>query len=98
MQDWAINYQTIVNRYESTIRAQFFGHVHFDTCEIFYEALDANNGILTKSADTEKDNERYPFRPTSVAFINPSATTNPAENSAYTIFTVDGFYPNTTWV
>ncbi|XP_022092882.1 sphingomyelin phosphodiesterase-like [Acanthaster planci] len=34
---WSKNYNEIVNRYESTIRGQFFGHTHKDSFEIFYE-------------------------------------------------------------
>lgn len=34
---WSHNYYTIVNRYESTITAQFFGHTHFDEFELFYD-------------------------------------------------------------
>ncbi|XP_071442023.1 sphingomyelin phosphodiesterase-like isoform X1 [Hetaerina americana] len=34
---WSRNYYYIINRYESTIAAQFFGHTHFDEFEIFYD-------------------------------------------------------------
>ncbi|XP_050717172.1 sphingomyelin phosphodiesterase-like isoform X1 [Eriocheir sinensis] len=34
---WSHNYYTIVNRYEATITAQFFGHTHFDEFELFYD-------------------------------------------------------------
>ncbi|CAH2226161.1 sphingomyelin phosphodiesterase [Pelobates cultripes] len=34
---WSWNYYRIVNRYESTISAQFFGHTHLDEFEIFYD-------------------------------------------------------------
>ncbi|XP_071516089.1 sphingomyelin phosphodiesterase-like isoform X6 [Panulirus ornatus] len=34
---WSHNYYTIINRYESTITAQFFGHTHFDEFELFYD-------------------------------------------------------------
>ncbi|XP_038051985.1 sphingomyelin phosphodiesterase-like isoform X2 [Patiria miniata] len=34
---WSENYNKIVNRYESTIRGQFFGHTHKDSFEIFFE-------------------------------------------------------------
>ncbi|XP_049780611.1 sphingomyelin phosphodiesterase isoform X2 [Schistocerca cancellata] len=34
---WSRNYYKIINRYESTITAQFFGHTHFDEFELFYD-------------------------------------------------------------
>ncbi|XP_063982786.1 sphingomyelin phosphodiesterase-like [Diachasmimorpha longicaudata] len=34
---WSANYYRIINRYESTITAQFFGHTHFDEFELFYD-------------------------------------------------------------
>ncbi|XP_053564816.1 sphingomyelin phosphodiesterase [Bombina bombina] len=37
MKSWSWNYYKIVNRYESTITAQFFGHTHLDEFEIFYD-------------------------------------------------------------
>lgn len=37
MRSWSWNYYRIVNRYESTISAQFFGHTHVDEFEMFYD-------------------------------------------------------------
>ena len=34
---WSWNYYKIVNRYENTITAQFYGHTHTDSLEIFYD-------------------------------------------------------------
>ncbi|XP_071804161.1 sphingomyelin phosphodiesterase-like [Asterias amurensis] len=34
---WSWNYNQIINRYESTIRGQFFGHTHKDSFELFYD-------------------------------------------------------------
>ncbi|XP_059480867.1 sphingomyelin phosphodiesterase isoform X1 [Neocloeon triangulifer] len=39
---WSRNYYNIINRYESTITAQFFGHTHFDEFELFYDSTDAS--------------------------------------------------------
>lgn len=36
-ESWSRNYYKIVNRYESTITGQFFGHTHFDHFEMFYD-------------------------------------------------------------
>ncbi|KAG8453104.1 hypothetical protein GDO86_004787, partial [Hymenochirus boettgeri] len=37
LKSWSWNYYRIVNRYESTITGQFFGHTHVDEFEIFYD-------------------------------------------------------------
>lgn len=37
MQVWSRNYYDIIDRYESTIAAQFFGHTHSDEFEVFYD-------------------------------------------------------------
>ncbi|XP_017273434.1 sphingomyelin phosphodiesterase isoform X2 [Kryptolebias marmoratus] len=34
---WSWNYYHIVNRYESTIAGQFFGHTHLDEFQMFYD-------------------------------------------------------------
>ncbi|CAL4122871.1 unnamed protein product [Meganyctiphanes norvegica] len=34
---WTREYNRIINRYENTIRAQFFGHTHTDEFEVFYD-------------------------------------------------------------
>lgn len=34
---WSRNYYKIIERYESTITAQFYGHTHFDEFEMFYD-------------------------------------------------------------
>ncbi|PSN40825.1 hypothetical protein C0J52_15302 [Blattella germanica] len=42
---WSRNYYHIINRYESTIAAQFFGHTHFDEFELFYDRNDLSRVI-----------------------------------------------------
>ncbi|XP_069496639.1 sphingomyelin phosphodiesterase [Ambystoma mexicanum] len=37
LKSWSWNYYRIVNRYEGTIAAQFFGHTHKDEFEVFYD-------------------------------------------------------------
>lgn len=39
---WSRNYYKVVQRYESTITAQFFGHTHFDEFEVFYDTNDVS--------------------------------------------------------
>lgn len=73
MSSWSFNYYRIVNRYESTIAGQFFGHTHNDEMEIFYDLND-------------------PTRPTNIAYITQSITTEPTMFPGYRIYTVDGGY------
>ncbi|RZF32884.1 hypothetical protein LSTR_LSTR004275 [Laodelphax striatellus] len=42
---WSRNYYTIINRYESTVTAQFFGHTHFDEFELFYDSQDLGRAV-----------------------------------------------------
>lgn len=37
LDSWSQNYYRIVNRYESTIVGQFFGHSHSDSFRVFYD-------------------------------------------------------------
>lgn len=41
---WSRNYNEIINRYEGTVMAQFYGHTHFDEFEVQYAMNDT--GIL----------------------------------------------------
>ncbi|XP_067010901.2 sphingomyelin phosphodiesterase [Anabrus simplex] len=45
LKEWSRNYNQIVNRYESTITAQFFGHTHMDNFEVFYDTEDKKRAI-----------------------------------------------------
>jgi len=40
LKSWSWNYYRIVDRFESTIAGQFFGHTHYDEMEIFYGGPD----------------------------------------------------------
>lgn len=80
MSSWSFNYYRIVNRYESTIVGQFFGHTHNDEFEIFYDLDD-------------------PTRPTGIAWVTGSVTTEPQVFPSYRIYTVDGAYSGASyWV
>ncbi|KAJ7997559.1 hypothetical protein DPEC_G00230260 [Dallia pectoralis] len=37
LSSWSWNYYHIINRYESTITGQFFGHTHLDEFQMFYD-------------------------------------------------------------
>ncbi|CAJ0914636.1 unnamed protein product, partial [Mesorhabditis belari] len=41
LKGWSYNFYDIVNRFESTIVAQFYGHTHLDHFQIYYESADA---------------------------------------------------------
>ena len=41
LEGWARNYYRVIQRFSSTISAQFFGHVHTDYFTVFYK--DMNN-------------------------------------------------------
>ena len=45
MLSWSVNYYRIVNRYESTIAGQFFGHTHNDEFELFYDLSDRKRAV-----------------------------------------------------
>lgn len=42
---WSKNYYSIINRYENTITAQFFGHTHYDEFEVFYDKEDMSRAV-----------------------------------------------------
>ncbi|XP_034937352.1 sphingomyelin phosphodiesterase-like isoform X4 [Chelonus insularis] len=42
---WSRNYYHIINRYESTITAQFFGHTHYDEFQLFYDISDFSRAL-----------------------------------------------------
>eukprot|EP01111_Echinosteliopsis_oligospora_P011657 TRINITY_DN3898_c0_g1_i1.p1 TRINITY_DN3898_c0_g1~~TRINITY_DN3898_c0_g1_i1.p1 ORF type:complete len:568 (-),score=132.38 TRINITY_DN3898_c0_g1_i1:24-1727(-) len=50
LSNWSESYYEIVNRYEDTIIAQFFGHTHDDEFEIFYDMTDKSNPRATSIA------------------------------------------------
>ncbi|KAM9846833.1 sphingomyelin phosphodiesterase [Aulostomus maculatus] len=45
LSSWSWNYYHIVNRYESTITGQFFGHTHLDEFEMFYDETNMNRPV-----------------------------------------------------
>ncbi|CAF0747954.1 unnamed protein product [Brachionus calyciflorus] len=78
MRSFSEAYYKIVNRYESTIIGQFFGHTHSDEFELFYDLDDKK-------------------RPVGIAYMTGSVSTYTFQNPAYRIFTIDGFYKNSTF-
>ncbi|XP_065297564.1 sphingomyelin phosphodiesterase-like isoform X4 [Dermacentor albipictus] len=71
---WADNFRRIVNRYKSTIVAQFYGHTHNDQLYLFYDDKGAKGSMW----------------PTNVAYVAPSVTTFVFSNPAYRVYAVDG--------
>ncbi|XP_072145105.1 sphingomyelin phosphodiesterase-like [Dermacentor andersoni] len=79
---WSDNYNRIIERYESTVRAQFFGHAHKDELELLSEPA------------REHYRGRRPF---SVAYVTPSTTTFNSGHPAYRVYVIDGNYANSAW-
>ncbi|CAG2108614.1 unnamed protein product [Medioppia subpectinata] len=84
LQVWSKNYNRIVNRFESTISGQFFGHTHQDEFELFYETTPAPRAGVY-------------IRPTNVAYIGPSLSAFGNVNPGYRIYTIDGDRENSTF-
>ena len=63
LESWSSNYYRIVNRYESTIVGQFFGHSHKDEISLFYDLENITRAVniayLAPSVTT-------------LSFLNPS--------------------------
>ncbi|RWS11022.1 sphingomyelin phosphodiesterase-like protein, partial [Dinothrombium tinctorium] len=76
LQVWSANYYRIINRFENTVVAQFFGHTHNDEFEIFYD-------------DSRMPDDISNLRATNVAYITPSVTTFGFMNPGYRIYTID---------
>ncbi|CAG0921987.1 unnamed protein product [Notodromas monacha] len=51
---WSHNFNRIVNRYENIIKAQFYGHTHWDEFNVFFneEGLPSNVAYITPSLTT----------------------------------------------
>ncbi|XP_075752511.1 sphingomyelin phosphodiesterase isoform X4 [Rhipicephalus microplus] len=79
---WSDNYNRIIERFESTVRGQFFGHTHTDELEVFYESIGEQHSAM---------------RPYAVAYVAPSTTTFNSGNPAFRVYVVDGNYNNSTW-
>eukprot|EP01112_Ceratiomyxa_fruticulosa_P015477 TRINITY_DN4550_c0_g2_i1.p1 TRINITY_DN4550_c0_g2~~TRINITY_DN4550_c0_g2_i1.p1 ORF type:complete len:566 (-),score=72.48 TRINITY_DN4550_c0_g2_i1:89-1786(-) len=80
--EWGKAFNQIVNRYEDTIVAQFYGHSHYDQFEVFYEIEDS------LAENSMSKNESSP-RAVSVSYINPSTTTYAGVNPSFRLYTVD---------
>lgn len=81
LQVWSTNYNRIIARFESTVRAQFFGHTHQDELEVFY---DGHAGQPSR-------------RPLGLAYVAPSTTTFNTGHPSFRIYVVDGNYSNSSW-
>lgn len=81
LQVWSTNYNRIIARFESTVRAQFFGHTHQDELQVFY---DGHPGGHSR-------------RPLGMAYVAPSTTTFNTGHPSFRIYVVDGNYSNSSW-
>ncbi len=62
LESWKLNYFRIVNRYESTVAGQFFGHSHADELDIFYDMKDSTRAFSVSY---------LPGSATTYSFLNP---------------------------
>lgn len=99
MKVWSRNFNKIIERYENTIQAQFYGHTHADEFEVLYDLETSSKGDQ-KNRKYRRKSKRLKFagRPISVAYLGPSVTTFENHNPAYRIYYVDGDHENTTRV
>ncbi|ESO05258.1 hypothetical protein HELRODRAFT_77714 [Helobdella robusta] len=91
MQVWSRNYYKVINRFHKIISAQFFGHLHYDTFQLFYD-LDLYKINTPTSMRTDIN-----LKPISVAYLSPSLTTFININPGYRVFHLDGFHDESTW-
>ena len=111
LKPWSWNYYKIVNRYQSTVTAQFFAHTHADEFEIFYDEKTRKIPTkyeLLKKIFTIHDcciclmavniNLIILVFLDSIAFIGPSVTTYQGHNPGYRIYDIDGDYANSSRV
>ncbi|KAN0022112.1 hypothetical protein ACTFIU_004280 [Dictyostelium citrinum] len=73
---WSEQLLQIVNRYEDTILASFYGHTHRDEFSVYYTQTDENDPSSQ-------------MRASNVIFTTPSVTTYQNQNPSFRIFTVD---------
>lgn len=79
---WVHNYLKIIERYQNTISAQFFGHTHFDEIKIYYKNGNGN-GNGNGTADDKK--------PMSIGYLGPSVTTYDQLNPAFRFYQLDQY-------
>lgn len=84
----------IVERFESTVVAQFYGHTHNDEIKITYST---DSSSLTNSSD-DSNTTVTTQRPINVAFMAGSLTTYADLNPSYRVYTIDGPRKNSSWV
>ncbi|CAJ0587664.1 unnamed protein product, partial [Mesorhabditis spiculigera] len=92
LKGWSFNFYEIVNRFESTIAAQFYGHTHVDQFEIYYDQADFKKrpvgvNLITPSLTTNTNN-------------NPAYRIYTIDGdyagSSYTVLEIEAFYANLT--
>lgn len=79
---WSRNYYSIINRFESTIRGQFFGHTHQDSFAVFYDQFSSNSRATNMMYVTP-----------SVTSFGLGQGVQPS----YRVYTIDGSYKHSTW-
>lgn len=81
LKTWSFNYYKIISRYESTVAGQFFGHIHLDSYEMFYDV----------------DNMKRPVSMAYIASSVTPYLANTAVNPSFRIYEIDGSYNSSSW-
>lgn len=42
---WSREFAKLINRFESTVAAQFYGHTHWEEYKVFYDAVDISRPV-----------------------------------------------------
>jgi len=71
---YATKLKTIINRYEDTVAAQFYGHTHRDQFEVFY---------VNDTTGKEKNHA------SNIAYIAPSITPGGSHNPSFRVYEID---------
>ncbi|KAK0406300.1 hypothetical protein QR680_018488 [Steinernema hermaphroditum] len=92
LKGWSENFYKVVNRFEDTIAAQFYGHTHQDHFQVFYENGDVNGrpthfNWISPSLTTYSDN---------MPSYRIYTIDGNYEGSTYTVIDADTYYANLT--
>ncbi|NWI04902.1 ASM phosphodiesterase, partial [Tichodroma muraria] len=100
LRSWSWNYYRIVNRFEGTIAAQFFGHTHLDEFELFYdeETLSRPVSIAFIAPSVTTYINLNPGAPQTPACVPPNQPSPPPAltvppAAGYRVYEVAGSYP-----
>lgn len=100
LKQWSWNYYKIIDRYESTVAAQFFGHTHQDHFELFYDLKDitrATNIAYIGPSVTTYPNLNPGYRVYEVDGKYPGASSVVLDHSTYIVDLASSTKDNLVW-